>query len=374
MKKLLFALLALVFAGTVVSCEKHNNEEVVPPQDEPNSESTTSHVEMYVTSAAAGWNKTLFSTDKLGEWWKPVGCKFSISHYDNGAIQFTLTRGDLEYDNTNNIHAVVEFCFNFPPDVPLVVGTKYYFGEITNNNRLFHGVVIDDSSSSKTNFIELRTGIYTFVSTSGWVEFSMIDKATIDGRDVYALDMTFGFEGVDKTRGVATCEVPIGRVTNNPGECNAPLYYLTESGWVAETSIIESLVAECEDFDAEALVAGLEGKWMPDSLLQYDEEWASISTPLLVKGVDYVEGRAYSYLTFTADGEGSYYVEFPEPDMEPETREFSWSYDADSGKLKLTGDYNNEWDVTGYSNDYIVLDQVSREGWNYREILKRMAE
>ena len=37
-------------------------------------------------------------------------------------------------------------------------------------------------------------------------------------------------------------------------------------------------------------------------------------------------------------------------------------------------DYNNEWSVTGYSNNYIVLDQISREGWNYRTILKHKAE
>ena len=372
MKKLFFALLTLVMAGAIESCEKQINEEVIPPQDEPISEPATSHIEMYVTSEYRGWNKTLFSTDKLGEWWKPTGYKFYLGQATNGVNQFFLKRGNLEYDNTNHIPAFVEFCINFPADIPIVVGTKYYFGEIKDRSRLFHGVIIEDPSSSMTNFIELKTAIFDFVSTSGWIEFSMIDKATIDGRDVYALDMTFGFKGIDKTRGEATCEVSIGRVTNNPGECSAPLYYWTESGYVAETAIVEHLVSECNNFDDEALVASLNGKWTPDSLLIYDEEWANITTPLLVMGVDYADGRAYSYLTFAEDGTGAYYNNFPEPDMEPETREFSWTYDADSNQLTLTGEYNNEWNVRGYSNDYIILDQVSREGWNYRTILKRI--
>lgn len=369
MKKLFFTLLTLVVVVAIESCEKQINEEVIPPQDEPISEPTTSHIEMYVTSEYMGWNKTIFSTDKLGEWWKPIGNKFHLGQAANGGNQFFLTRGNLEYDNTNNIPAAIEFCINFPADIPIVVGTKYYFGEIKERSRLFHGVIIEDPSS----FIELRTGIFDFVSTSGWIEFSMIDKATIDGHDVYALDMTFGFKGIDKTIGEATCEVSIGRVSNNPGECSAPLYYWTESGYIAETTIVEHLVSECKDFDDEALAASLNGKWMPDSLLIYDEEWANITTPHLVMGVDYADGRAYSYLTFAEDGTGTDYRDFPEPDMEPETREFSWTYDAESGKLTLIGAYNNEWNVTGYSNDYIILDQVSREGWNYRTILKRIA-
>jgi hypothetical protein len=86
------------------------------------------------------------------------------------------------------------------------------------------------------------------------------------------------------------------------------------------------------------------------------------------------DGGAYSYVIFAANGTGSRYVDYPEPDMEPETHEFSWTYNAESGKLTLSGDYNDVWSVTGYSDYYVVLDQISREGWNYRTILKRKAE
>lgn len=384
MKKLFFTLMTLVLAGTIVSCNKPNNEVPLTPDepnnevpltpDEPTNEMATSHVEMYVTSEVARWNKTLFSTDKLGEWWKPTGSKFYIGKDESGVTQFFLTRGQLEYDySPNNIHAVVEFCFNIPADMPLVVGTKYYFGEIKDPRRLSHGVVLEDPSSDKKNFIELRTGIYKFVSTSGWFEFSMIDQATIDGRDVYTLDMTFGFEGFDETRGVATCEVPIGRVTSNPGECNVPLYYWTESGWVAETAVVESFVAECSDFDAEALVEGLAGEWELDSMLVYDAEWAKIEQPHRVMGVCYAEGLGYSKLTFNADGTGNLYVEFTEPGVEPETMTFEWRYDADSHMLTLSGDYNAKYVVVGFNGDHIVCDYVYN-GDNIRDILKRKAE
>lgn len=147
-----------------------------------------------------------------------------------------------------------------------------------------------------------------------------------------------------------------------------------EGSWYYHTEAINELLDTCKDFDAETLLAGLEGKWETDSLLIYDDEWKSITTPLRVMGEDYVDGGAYSFYVFATDGTGYRYVHYPEPGIEPETLEFSWTYNAESSKLTLSGDYNNEWSVTGYSNYYIVLDQISREGWNYRTILKRKAE
>ena len=147
-----------------------------------------------------------------------------------------------------------------------------------------------------------------------------------------------------------------------------------EGSWYYHTEAINELLETCKDFDAETLIAGIEGKWETDSLLIYDDEWKSITTPLLVMGEDHVNDRAYSFFIFAADGTGSRYVHYPEPDVEPETLKFSWAYDAESGKLTLSGDYNNEWNVMGYSDYYVVLDQISREGWNYRTILKRKAE
>ncbi len=147
-----------------------------------------------------------------------------------------------------------------------------------------------------------------------------------------------------------------------------------EGSWYYHTEAINELLDTCKDFDAETLVTGLVGKWETDSLLIYDDEWKSITTPLRIYGEDHADGGIYSYFVFAADGTGYRYVDYPEPDIEPQTLEFSWAYDAESGKLTLSGDYNNVWSVTGYNDYYVVLDQISREGWNYRTILKRKAE
>lgn len=148
-----------------------------------------------------------------------------------------------------------------------------------------------------------------------------------------------------------------------------------EGSWYYHTEAINELLDTCKDFDAETLIAGIEGEWETNSLLIYDDEWKSITTPLRLNGVDYVaDGGIYSYFNFAADGTGYRYVDYPEPSIEPQTFEFSWAYDAESGKLTLSGDYNDVWSVTGYNDYYVVLDQISREGWNYRTILKRKAE
>lgn len=148
-----------------------------------------------------------------------------------------------------------------------------------------------------------------------------------------------------------------------------------EGSWYYHTEAINELLETCKDFDAETLIAGIEGKWETNSLLIYDDEWKSITTPLRLNGVDYVaDGGIYSYFNFAADGTGYRYVDYPEPSLEPQTLEFSWAYDAESSKLTLSGDYNDVWSVTGYNDYYVVLDQISREGWNYRTILKRKAE
>lgn len=148
-----------------------------------------------------------------------------------------------------------------------------------------------------------------------------------------------------------------------------------EGSWYYHTEAINELLDTCKDFDAETLIAGIEGEWETNSLLIYDDEWKSITTPLRLNGVDYVaDGGIYSYFNFAADGTGYRYVDYPEPSLDPQTLEFSWAYDAESGKLTLSGDYNDVWSVTGYNDYYVVLDQISREGWNYRTILKRKAE
>lgn len=140
--------------------------------------------------------------------------------------------------------------------------------------------------------------------------------------------------------------------------------------WHQETVAIAEFVEGCKDFDAEAFAQGIVGEWKPDSILEYDAEWRMIEEPYRVKGEDYVEGLGYQRFVFTADGTGYKYVEFTEPDMEPETFNYEWSYDADNRMLTIEGEYNTEFKVSGFDGDHIVCDYVWH-GDNTRKILKR---
>lgn len=141
--------------------------------------------------------------------------------------------------------------------------------------------------------------------------------------------------------------------------------------WYQETTSIAEFVDGCKDFDAETFVQGIVGEWEPDSMLEYDAEWSMIEEPHRVMGDDYVEDLGYHSFTFAADGTGYKYNVFTEPDIEPETRDFEWSYNADSRMLTLNGEYNAEYKVTGFDGEYIVLDYVYHDD-NTRKILKRI--
>ena len=147
-----------------------------------------------------------------------------------------------------------------------------------------------------------------------------------------------------------------------------------EGSWYYENEAVNELVKKCKDFDSDTLASGLVDEWEHDSYLKYNDDWSKIIEPYRVIGYDYIEGLAYEKYNFNADGTGWHSVNPAEPNMETMTYDFNWSYDAESGKLTLSGDYNNVWSVTGYNDCYVVLDQISREGWNYRTILKRKAE
>lgn len=140
--------------------------------------------------------------------------------------------------------------------------------------------------------------------------------------------------------------------------------------WYLETMAIAEFVDSCKDFDAETFVKGIVGEWMPDSILEYDAEWTMIEEPFRVQGEDYVEGLGYQRLVLAADGTGYRYVEFTEPDMEPETFNFEWNYDAQSRMLSLTGEYNIEFKVSGFNSDHVVCDYIWH-GVNTRKIFKR---
>ena len=52
------------------------------------------------------------------------------------------------------------------------------------------------------------------------------------------------------------------------------------------------------------------------------------------------------------------------------TTRFNWVYNVESSRLTCSGEYNLEWTVTGFSDEYIVLDRLDFDGDNIRTILK----
>ena len=146
-----------------------------------------------------------------------------------------------------------------------------------------------------------------------------------------------------------------------------------EGSWYYENEAIDKLLEGCKDFDADTLVSGLVDEWGRDSYLKYNDDWSKIIEPYRVIGYDYIEGLAYEKYNFNADGTGWLSVNPTEPDMETMTYDLNWSYDAESNQLTLSGEYNLEWTVTGFSDEYIVLDRLDFDGDNIRTILKRKA-
>lgn len=368
MKKLVYGLMALAMVGAIVSCECWKDEEPALKEETPTLP-VKSPIEMYVTCEHAGWDNHLFSTDSLGDWCAEYDGSFSIEQSVNGETQFILERRNLDYLSDSGIQAFMKFHFYFPANISLEKGVKYYFGKVEEDCDTSDGVVVRDPSSTKKNVVEVRTGLHDLVSTSGWVKFTRIEKLPLDGEKVYVLDMEFECEGsAEYFDELYPFAIVGGKIVDNPGKCSS---LVPEDPWMAENAIIEYLLEGCVDFDAEMVVAGLPGVWHRDSYLIYNENWTKITTPIKVAGEDYMEGMATEEYTFAVDGSGECCIMPEDPTIEPFAEVFEWTVDAECGKLALSGDCNVEWTVSGYSNEYIVLDMTDGDNKNYRTILKR---
>ena len=139
---------------------------------------------------------------------------------------------------------------------------------------------------------------------------------------------------------------------------------------------INNLMGQCKVYDAEALVQGLPGEWLLDSYLAYDNDWKTITSPFYVMGDMNCEGLNAGTYTFTAEGKGVFSNTLEDPLADPIRWEFEWNYNAESGKLLLSGEnYNTEYKVSGFNNEYLVLDYYdSVNKLNTRKIYKRIVE
>ena len=147
-----------------------------------------------------------------------------------------------------------------------------------------------------------------------------------------------------------------------------------------EDKIVNELMAQCQNFDAEDIIQGLPGEWDEYFYLFYDDAWQKITEVYMLEGKfqpGYTIGAPEIIrFTFTPDGKGSYYVYCSSSGsgLEEYTASFDWNFDATDNKLVLSGGYNKSAIVSGFNNGYIILDYVGNKNKNSREILKKRVE
>lgn len=136
--------------------------------------------------------------------------------------------------------------------------------------------------------------------------------------------------------------------------------------------VVANMIEECRDFDADAMVNSLQGEWMTDSSLIYNEEWTKIIDPLRVAGTDYADGLGRVTYVFNNGNVEVHSISSAEPNPTTEITPYTWSYDEVTGKLIFVGnDSGLEYVVSGFSSHYLILDCVTNGGKNLRTILMR---
>ena len=147
-----------------------------------------------------------------------------------------------------------------------------------------------------------------------------------------------------------------------------------------EDKIVNELMAQCQNFDADDIIQGLPGEWDKYFQLFYDDAWQKITEVYMLEGKfqpGYTIGAPEIIrFTFTPDGKGSYYVYCSSsgPGLEEYTASFDWNFDATDNKLVLSGGYDKSAVVSGFNNVYLILDYVNNKNQNIREILKKRVE
>lgn len=137
---------------------------------------------------------------------------------------------------------------------------------------------------------------------------------------------------------------------------------------------IDNLLAQCKEFDAAVLSQNLPGEWMLDSSLKYDSNWDKITNVDIFFGIYFTYADSNSddiKYSFNADGSGTYIFTYPYPPYEEESLTFTWQYDATNRMLVLSGELNRQFKVSGFTNEYIILDFVINDQ-NTRQILKKV--
>ena len=137
--------------------------------------------------------------------------------------------------------------------------------------------------------------------------------------------------------------------------------------------IVDNIIAQCEGFETKDIAQCIAGEWKDDAKLIYNDDWSAIERVYSISGVSYSEGGASELYTFSADGKGSLVATNPSlgPGSDVFMYQFDWQYDAENKLFIMIGeDFDYKYTVSGFNNEYIVLDNSFPEK-NIRKILKK---
>ena len=88
-----------------------------------------------------------------------------------------------------------------------------------------------------------------------------------------------------------------------------------------------------------------------------------------------VNGWSSMKYIFHAGGEGLYHISACAPNTDANPKAFNWYYNAENGELMINGEnFTHHRKVSGFNNEFLVLDYEGTGAYNIREIFKRKAE
>ena len=136
--------------------------------------------------------------------------------------------------------------------------------------------------------------------------------------------------------------------------------------------------------EVHPFIKGLEGLWVTDTLIHYDNEWNEIESIIIENGWSNFEGASSGYYTFKSDGTLTLsYIILPDGWVD------KWSccpcfYNEESKIItvkKQDGETLREYLISDYDGEYLVLDYTEHLYDSYkhyyryvRETLKRRQE
>lgn len=144
-----------------------------------------------------------------------------------------------------------------------------------------------------------------------------------------------------------------------------------------EDKIVNELMAKCQNFDTTTFAQELPGIWDTDTSVIYDEKWLEIINWNMVMGKYNNEVNGWSSIkyVFHAGGEGLYHIFDCNPNTSTNPKAFDWYYNSENGELMISGEnFTLRRTVSGFNNEFLVLDYKGTGKHNIREIYKRKAE